>query len=162
MATVTVSPGSGIEPQLDNRLASSATRRTRKLVARRRGWVVMWLARWVWSSGLALRDVVLHRDRLALGHERTHACLEFLVGQRGAAALVQVVGPAGDDEALAVARRVAEVAIDAPEGGAVAASRGAQLAQRVEERRCIVGADSVGDLHRHRASLRVGLVRDEP
>ena len=50
-----------------------------------------------------------------------------------AGALVQVVGPTGDDEALHVARRVAQVAIDAPEGRAVAAARAAQQAHVVQE-----------------------------
>jgi hypothetical protein len=49
---------------------------------------------------------VLHLRRLAGLQVLAQLGLERLVGQRGAGALVQVVGPAGDDEALDVARRV--------------------------------------------------------
>src|SRR3954469_17530064 len=87
--------------------------------------------------------------------------LERLGGERAPGALVQVAGPARDDEALDEARRVAEVAIDAPEGRAVATARPAQLRQRVEEGRAALGPDAVADLDRDRAGLEVGLVGDE-
>ena len=52
-----------------------------------------------------------------------------------------------------IARRVAQVAVDAPEGGAVAPARRPQLAHGVQERRVARRADAVADLHRHRAGL---------
>jgi hypothetical protein len=66
---------------------------------------------------------VLHRHRHARLEERAHTRFEFLVGQGRAGALVQVVGPRRDDEALDIARRLGEVAVEAPERRAVAAPR---------------------------------------
>ena len=40
-----------------------------------------------------LRNVVLHHHRLARHQVFAHAGFEFMVGHRGAGALVQVVGP---------------------------------------------------------------------
>jgi hypothetical protein len=61
-----------------------------------------------------LSDVVLGCHRLAVAQEHPYTGIHLLVGQRGAGALVQVVGPGGDDKSLDIARRIAEVAIDAP------------------------------------------------
>ena len=41
----------------------------------------------------ALGDEVLHADRLARQQEGAHSLLQFLVSQRGARALVQIIGP---------------------------------------------------------------------
>jgi hypothetical protein len=46
---------------------------------------------------------VLRGDAFAVAQELAHARLHFLIGQGRACALVQVVGPRGDDEALDLA-----------------------------------------------------------
>ena len=66
------------------------------------------------NSASSLSDVVLGRHRLAVAQEHPYPSLHLLVGLRGPGALVQVVGPGGDDKSLDRARRIAEVALDAP------------------------------------------------
>ena len=78
------------------------------------------------------------------GHgQRPHLRLQRLVGHGGAGALVKVVGPAGDDEALDIARGVAQIAVDPPQRGAVALARCLQQRQRGEEFLGLLGLDGV-------------------
>jgi hypothetical protein len=75
----------------------------------------------------AFGDVVLHRDRLGGLHERPPGP-QIPVGVGGARKLVQVVGPRRDDETLDVARRLGQIAVEAPVGPGVAAAATTQAA----------------------------------
>ena len=76
-------------------------------------------------------------------------------------AMVQVVGPGFDDEALHITRGLAQVLVHTPEGGAVAAARGLHAADGVEEGGVGAGGNAVAHFHRHGARLRQRLGLDE-
>ena len=112
------------------------------------------------SNGSPLGDEMLHAHRLAWQQIAAHALLQVLVGQRGARALVQVVGAGRDDEALDIARRVGQVAVSAREGGAVALARRAQLTRGVGEFLAVLRARALALLDRLLAVFALGLGGD--
>ena len=83
---------------------------------------------------------MLHHHPLAGQQHAAQLRLDVLVGHGLAGALVQVVGPAGDDEAFDVAAGVVQVAVDAPEGGAITLARALQLGGQCKKRLGLAGS----------------------